>query len=215
MTKSAIVWTVGKIFNKKNPWGILFYTFVPICKPKFLLFFENWQLAACQMVQRSDTYNSKKGHLQHPMTHLYTDTWWNKYPLTSLKCVKNWTLRFDGPWWLLKCIAAPSKIAHLVAPSSGHLRPSPNIQVPMHHYLDFFEFLKAPIFWKVLKWPWSCQNWQISKMAIIGPGICLKVSCVQIWEKNQKGSVPNCRLQIANRYSIRWFKCKLKPPKND
>ena len=30
-----------------------------------------------------------------------------------------------------------------------------------------------------------------------------------------KGSVPNCQLQIANRYDNRWFKCKLKPPKND
>ena len=29
-----------------------------------------------------------------------------------------------------------------------------------------------------------------------------------------KGSVPNCQLQIANRYDNRWFKCKLKPPKN-
>ena len=28
------------------------------------------------------------------------------------------------------------------------------------------------------------------------------------------GSVPNCRKEIANRYGIRWFKCKLKPPKN-
>ena len=28
-----------------------------------------------------------------------------------------------------------------------------------------------------------------------------------------KGSVPNCQLQIANRYDNRWFKCKLKPPK--
>ena len=27
------------------------------------------------------------------------------------------------------------------------------------------------------------------------------------------GSVPNCRKEIANRYGIRWFKCKLKPPK--
>ena len=29
-----------------------------------------------------------------------------------------------------------------------------------------------------------------------------------------KGSFPNCQLQIANRYDNRWFKCKLKPPKN-
>ena len=29
------------------------------------------------------------------------------------------------------------------------------------------------------------------------------------------GSVRNCRKEIANRCPIRWFKCKLKPPKND
>ena len=28
-------------------------------------------------------------------------------------------------------------------------------------------------------------------------------------------SVPNCRKEIVNRYAIRWFKCKLKPPKNE
>ena len=28
------------------------------------------------------------------------------------------------------------------------------------------------------------------------------------------GSVPNYRKEIADRYPIRWFKCKLKPPKN-
>ena len=28
------------------------------------------------------------------------------------------------------------------------------------------------------------------------------------------GSVPNCQKEIAVRYPIRWFKCKLKPPKN-
>ena len=28
------------------------------------------------------------------------------------------------------------------------------------------------------------------------------------------GSVPNCRKEIADHYPIRWFKCKLKPPKN-
>ena len=29
------------------------------------------------------------------------------------------------------------------------------------------------------------------------------------------GSVPNCRKEIADRYPIRWFKCKLKPPKKE
>ena len=28
------------------------------------------------------------------------------------------------------------------------------------------------------------------------------------------GSVPNCRKDIPVHHAIRWFKCKLKPPKN-
>ena len=32
-------------------------------------------------------------------------------------------------------------------------------------------------------------------------------------KKMSMGSVPNCRKEIAHRYGIRWFKCKLKPPK--
>ena len=40
----------------------------------------------------------------------------------------------------------------------------------------------------------------MSKMAIIGPDICLKVSCVQFDKIIPKESVPNCQLQIANRY---------------
>ena len=33
-------------------------------------------------------------------------------------------------------------------------------------------------------------------------------------QKIPMGSVPNCRKEIADRYPIRWYKCKLKPPKN-
>ena len=33
--------------------------------------------------------------------------------------------------------------------------------------------------------------------------------------KSPKGSVPNVQLKFLTRDAIRWFKCKLKPPKND
>ena len=29
------------------------------------------------------------------------------------------------------------------------------------------------------------------------------------------GSVPNCQKEIPVHHAIRWFKCKLKPPKNE
>ena len=41
--------------------------------------------------------------------------------------------------------------------------------------------------------------------AVLSPNLTKKFQ----WE-----SVPNCRKEIADRYPIRWFKCKLKPPKN-
>ena len=34
-------------------------------------------------------------------------------------------------------------------------------------------------------------------------------------QKIPMGSVPNCQKEIADRYPIRWFKCKLKPPKKE
>ena len=33
-------------------------------------------------------------------------------------------------------------------------------------------------------------------------------------QKSPKGSVPKGQSYFAMRYAIRWFKCKLKPPKN-
>ena len=80
------------------------------------------------------------------------------YPLTILECVKNQTLRFDGPERLLKYGTAPKKLAYLVALSSAYLIPKLNIGESVHRYRDIFDFLKSPNFWKVLKWPWSCQK---------------------------------------------------------
>ena len=54
----------------------------------------------------------------------------------------------------------------------------------------------------------------MSKLTKKGPRRCHKVSCVQTWRKIPVGSVPNCQKEILMCYAIRWFKCKLKPPKN-
>ena len=82
MTKSAIVWIGGKLFKKKEKLGnivlhLCSYLWAKIPVPMYdnsCNFFLNWQLMACQMAQRSETQNSKIGHLEHPMVHLYTDT---------------------------------------------------------------------------------------------------------------------------------------------
>ena len=54
-----------------------------------------------------------------------------------------------------------------------------------------------------------CQNWPKGALGDVS-------SCpeTKFDKKIPMGSVPNCRKEIANRYGIRWFKCKLKPPKN-
>ena len=57
------------------------------------------------------------------------------------------------------------------------------------------------------------KNWHMSKLTKKGPRRCHKVSWVQIWQIPME-SVPNCWKEIAARHAIRWFKCKLKPPKN-
>ena len=171
--------------------------------PLWLL--KNRHLTACGMAQGSDTQNSKIGHLDHPLAHLYTDTWWHKWMLGTLKWVsnfvKNWTLRFDGPVSLHKCVAARKKLAYLVVLSSAYLSPKLNMRDSVHRYRDIFDFLKTPIIWKILKRPWSRQKWISVKMAIIGPDICLKVSCVQIWRNysnfKEVSQIANCKLPIA------------------
>ena len=69
--------------------------------------------------------------------------------------------------------------------------------------------------------------WQITQMALESP----KIDICQNWprrvlgdvircleskfdKKIPMGSVPNCQKEIPARHAIRWFKCKLKPPKN-
>ena len=52
-------------------------------------------------------------------------------------------------------------------------------------------------------------------MTRIGPRICLKVPCVQIWAKKVQKEVSQvANRNFAARYAIRWLKCKFKPPKN-
>ena len=52
-------------------------------------------------------------------------------------------------------------------------------------------------------------DWYFSKLTKIFPRICHCAPCVQIWQKIQKRSVLNGRLEILNRYG----KCELKPNK--
>ena len=92
------------------------------------LLLKNWHLTACGTTQGSDTQNFKIGHLDHPLAHLYTDTWWNKWMLGTLK----WALNVSKiePWDLMArrhfiSVSQPEKkLAYLVALSSAYLSPN-------------------------------------------------------------------------------------------
>ena len=60
-------------------------------------------------------------------------------------------------------------------------------------------FWNHPISENYSNGPGAVKNGKMSKMAIIGPDICLKVSCVQIWQKKFQKEVS----QIADyRFAI-------------
>ena len=76
-------------------------------------------------------------------------------------------------------------------------------------------FSEGIFFWQItrtaLESPkiYICQNWP---RRVLGDVIrCLES---KFDKKIPMRSVPNCRKEIPARHAIRWFKCKLKPPKN-
>ena len=122
---------------------------------------------------------------------------------------------FDGPLDPLKSITPPPKmvpsyslVIWLPKTPKSHWSPV----APSSRKLWFSEDTQ---FWpKYSNGPGVTKSWQISKVTIRCHKTCLKLSWVKFDQKIPMGSVPNCRKEIANRYPIRWFKCKLKPPKN-
>ena len=54
-----------------------------------------------------------------------------------------------------------------------------------------------------------CQKWPEQVLGYVSRSIVSKFD-----PKSPKGSVPNVQSKFLTRDAIRWFKCKLKPPKN-
>ena len=72
-----------------------------------------------------------------------------------------------------------------------------------------------PCFWpKYSNGPGVAKNWHMSKWTYGTLGDVSSCLETKFDKEMSMGSVPNCQKEIANRYGIRWFKCKLKPPKN-
>ena len=110
-------------------------------------------------------------------------------------------------------VAPPRKWYHHIAWVPAHLKPPKPLWCPVAPSWSKHALSEDPCFWpKYSNSPGVAKNWHMSKWTSRDSRRCLKLSWDQIWQKMSMGSVPNCRKEIANRYGIRWFKCKLKPP---
>ena len=76
------------------------------------------------------------------------------------------------------------------------------------------DFLKTPVFGQSTRTALEspkidiCQNGPQGALGDVSS--CLET---KFDKEMSMGSVPNCRKEIADHNPIRWFKCKLKPPK--
>ena len=90
-----------------------------------------------------------------------------------------------------------------------------HFDAPSLLHWENINFLKTPDFgqstWTALESPKIdiCQNWPHGALGDVSSCFETKFN-----KKMSMESVPNCRKEIANCYGIRWFKCKLKLPKN-
>ena len=73
------------------------------------------------------------------------------------------------------------------------------------------DFLKAPIFGKLFKWPWSCQKFQNKTKRVLGHVPRCLVS--KFNKTIPMRSVPNCWWEIPKPHAIRWFKFYTWKPK--
>ena len=112
-------------------------------------------------------------------------------------------------------VAPPQKWYHLIASIPAHLKPPSHFDTPSLLHRVNIDFLKTPDFgqstWTALESPKNdiCQNWP--QGAIGDVSSCLET---KFDKKMSMESVPNWPKEIADHDPIRWFKCKLKPPKN-
>ena len=113
------------------------------------------------------------------------------------------------------CRTPPRKWYHHIAWVPAHLKPPSHFDVPSLLHRVNIDFLKTPVFGQSTQTALESPKIDICQNGPQG-GLGDVSSCLETKfdKKMSMGSVPNCRKEIANRYGIRWFKCKLKPPKN-
>ena len=137
-----------------------------------------------------------------------------EYPLSCWKCVEKRTFAFYA-------LLGPLSVSHppkMVPPYSLGTCPPTNpktLWCPIAPSLRKNWFSEGIFFWQITRTALEspkidiCLNWP---RRVLGDVIrCLEP---KFDKKIPIGSVPNCQKEIFVRHAIRWFKCKLKPPKN-
>ena len=102
----------------------------------------------------------------------------------------------------LSVLHPPPKWYHHIAQVSAHLQPQDTLK-PCHSSIEKKNQFSEGIFF-----------WQITRMALESP----KINICQNWPRRVLGDVISCLestfdKKIPKCHGIRWFKCKLKPPK--
>ena len=130
------------------------------------------------------------------------------------KDFEKWDLQTQSPTRHPEGVAPPK----MVPPYSLGTYPP---KTPEHFdallllHWEKIDFLKTPDFGQstqtALELPKIdiCQNWPKGILGDVSS--CLET---KFDKKMSMGSVPNCWKEILMCHAIRWFKCKLKPPKN-
>ena len=124
-------------------------------------------------------------------------------------------LRTRSPARCPEGVAPTRKWYHHIAWVPAHLKPPNHFDAPSLLHRVNIDFPKTPDFGQSTRTGLEspkidiCQNEPQGALGDVS-------SCpeTKFDKKMSMESVPNCRKEIANRYGIRWFKCKLKPPKN-
>ena len=169
------------------------------------------------MANRWLIQKSKPRCVEYPRAHLWTDSWSNQSMPSTLYAVANVC---KNGHFVFYALLDPLSVSHppkMVPPYSLGTCPPTNPETLWSAVAPSSRknwFSEGIFFWQITRMALElpkidiCQNWP---RRVLGDVIrCLEF---KFDKKIPMGSVPNCRKEIPTRHAIRWFKCKLKPPK--
>ena len=139
----------------------------------------------------------------------------SEYPLIHHEDVKK--LNFEMWWPPTKCVISPIRLAHDVTYTCPHTK--------IRYERLIAPSLRKLIFWEGLFSEKSSNHrviifWHISKMTKLDPRICLKVSCVKIWQIGSKRNCPKWSMRkwiamllgsVRVGLHLRWVQPELLP----